>query len=178
VLIFGGSLGAARINAAAVSLLERWRDRDDVQIILIAGDVHANEIAARVPQGKLTVWHGAFVERMELAYAAADIVVSRSGASTVAELAVVGVPAVLIPFPHALRKEQHANARAMQEVGAARLVDDTEVTGEILAGLLEELLHDSAMREKMSSAARASARPHAADEMAQWITELAENRRG
>jgi UDP-N-acetylglucosamine--N-acetylmuramyl-(pentapeptide) pyrophosphoryl-undecaprenol N-acetylglucosamine transferase len=177
VLIFGGSLGAARLNEAAIELAARWSAREDIQMIVVAGMKHAADVGERIEAGKLTVRVLPFVERMELAYAAADVAVCRAGASTVHELAVVGLPSVLVPLPIARRREQHANARMLVGAGAAKMIEDANATPETLEPMLNEILGDSPARERMSLAAHSVARPDAADAMASWILSLAEVRR-
>jgi UDP-N-acetylglucosamine--N-acetylmuramyl-(pentapeptide) pyrophosphoryl-undecaprenol N-acetylglucosamine transferase len=176
VLIFGGSLGASRLNEAAIGLAARWSAREDVQMIIVTGSAHDADVRARIEPGKLTVRALPFVQRMELAFAAADVAVCRAGASTVHELAVVGLPSVLVPLPVALRKEQHANSRMLTGVGAATMVEDANATAETLARVLDDLLADPAARARMSDAARTVARPDAAETMADWILQLAESR--
>jgi len=177
VLVFGGSLGAARLNEAAIGLAARWSAREDIQMVVVTGTSHAADVQERIEPGKLTVRVLPFIDRMELAYAAADVAVCRAGASTVHELAVVGLPSVLVPLPIARRREQDANARMLVGAGAAKVIEDTEASAEALGAILEELLTDGAGRERMSRSARSVARPNAADEMATWILSLAEARR-
>ena len=176
VLIFGGSLGAARLNDAAIGLAARWSAREDVQMVVVSGTAHDEDVRARIEPGKLTIRVLPFVRRMELAYAAADVAVCRAGASTVHELAVVGLPSVLVPLPIARRKEQHANARMLAGVGAATMVEDADATAERLDPLLTSMLADGGARARMSAAARTVARPDAAEAMAEWILQLAEAR--
>ncbi|HEX9713882.1 MAG TPA: undecaprenyldiphospho-muramoylpentapeptide beta-N-acetylglucosaminyltransferase [Actinomycetota bacterium] len=178
VLIFGGSLGATRLNAAAIALAERWRDRDDVQVLIGTGRAHGDEVAGSVPEGKLLVRVLPYLERMDLAYAAADVVVGRAGASTVHELAVCGLPSILIPFPHARRREQDANARLLVDAGAAEVIADDALDGERLGALLEEILSDDERRARMAESASSVARPRAAQEMAEWLASLLDVRRG
>ena len=178
VLIFGGSLGAARLNDAAVGLAERWSARDDVQMIVVTGTAHADAVRARIGAGKLTVRVLPFIDRMELAYAAADVAVCRAGASTVHELAVVGLPSILVPLPIARRHEQHANARMLVDVGAASILDDSHATPEGLAASVEPLLADPGARARMREAAREVARPDAATAIADWILALAKGAAG
>ena len=173
VLIFGGSLGAARLNDAAVGLAERWSTRDDIQMIVVSGTAHADAVRARIGEGKPTVRVLPFVDRMELAYAAADIAVCRAGASTVHELAVVGLSSILVPLPIARRREQHANARMLVDVGAASLVEDADATAEVLARAIDPIVADAGARARMSAAARTVARPDAAETMADWVISLA-----
>jgi UDP-N-acetylglucosamine--N-acetylmuramyl-(pentapeptide) pyrophosphoryl-undecaprenol N-acetylglucosamine transferase len=102
-----------------------------------------------------------YEDRMALVYAAADVAVCRAGASTVAELTAVGLPAIVIPLPGAPGDHQTANGRALSTAGAARLIADAEVDAHRLAVELDRLLDDSLLTE-MASAARRLARPDAA----------------
>jgi UDP-N-acetylglucosamine--N-acetylmuramyl-(pentapeptide) pyrophosphoryl-undecaprenol N-acetylglucosamine transferase len=144
-----------------------WSDRSDVQILLAAGK--AREVPA--PSSAMRVVP--YIERMDLAYAAADIVVARAGASSVCEIAATGTPSLLVPLPIARRHEQHANARFLADPGGAIVLDDTSCTAERLDATLSGLLADRARLDQMSTAARAIARPRAADEIAAWALELA-----
>ena len=174
VVVFGGSLGAVRLNAAVVGLSQIWGERLDVQVLLAAGRDHAASVRGALKPRAMSVRCVEFVERMDYAYAAADVVVSRAGASTVAELAATGVPAVLVPLPVARRREQHANARALTDAGAAVTIENSALDGSSLAVALDGILSDSKRAEAMGGAAKAVAYPDAALEMAKWALELAE----
>lgn len=177
VLLFGGSLGAARLNEAAAGLMRRWRERADLQLVAIAGRAHADALRARMSSGNLAVSIEPFVDRMDLALAAADVVVCRAGGSTVAELAVAAVPAILVPFPHARRQEQHANAAVLADAGAALVVEDADAGADRIGAAVEDLLDDEQRRGRMSSAAASVARPGAAADIARWVLSLAEAKR-
>ncbi|MBX7469733.1 UDP-N-acetylglucosamine--N-acetylmuramyl-(pentapeptide) pyrophosphoryl-undecaprenol N-acetylglucosamine transferase [Streptomyces sp. MAG02] len=172
VLVNGGSLGAARLTAAAVGLAERWRDRPDVHLLIKTGPA---QLAATERQ--LSGLPGAravpYLDRMDLAYAAADLVVCRAGSATVAELAATGVPAVLVPYPHAPGDHQTHNARVLSDAGAGLLVPDAETTAFRLAGLVEPLLADPARLAAMSGAADPGNHARAADLLAARVLELA-----
>ncbi len=175
VLVNGGSQGAASLNRLAVGLAERWRDRRDVRILLKAGRRDHDQTAAALQRsgGGHLVELTSFIEHMNQAYAAADVTLCRPGAGTVAELAVVELPALLVPYPHAPFDHQARNARALVDAGAALLVRDHEATPEVVAPLLERILADRGQLDRMRAGLRALARPHAADEMAAWVMALA-----
>ncbi len=175
VLINGASQGAASLNRLAVGLAERWRDRSDVRFLLKAGrrDHEQTAAALRAGGGAHLVELTPFIERMDLAYAAADFAVCRAGAATVAELAVVGLPAVLVPYPHAPFDHQARNAAALVDAGAAVLVRDHDATPDVVAPLLEPILDDRSELDRMRSGMSNLAHPHAADEVAAWVLELA-----
>jgi UDP-N-acetylglucosamine--N-acetylmuramyl-(pentapeptide) pyrophosphoryl-undecaprenol N-acetylglucosamine transferase len=110
-----------------------------------------------------------FEDRMELALAAADLVVCRAGASTVAEVTAVGVPAVFVPYPAAAEDHQTANARAVADAGGAVVLPDAECTPERLAAEVDGLLADADRLAVMGKAAHALARPDAADRVAALV---------
>ncbi|MEV6046603.1 UDP-N-acetylglucosamine--N-acetylmuramyl-(pentapeptide) pyrophosphoryl-undecaprenol N-acetylglucosamine transferase [Streptomyces xanthochromogenes] len=172
VLVNGGSLGAARLTAAAVGLAERWRDRRDVHLLIKTGPAQLADT-----ESQLSGLPGAravpYLDRMDLAYAAADLVVCRAGSATVAELAATGVPAVLVPYPHAPGDHQTHNARVLSDAGAGLLVPDAETTAFRLAGLVEPLLADPARLAAMSGAADPGNHARAADLLAARVLELA-----
>jgi UDP-N-acetylglucosamine--N-acetylmuramyl-(pentapeptide) pyrophosphoryl-undecaprenol N-acetylglucosamine transferase len=175
ILVNGGSQGAASLNRLAVGLARRWQHRSDVRILLKAGRRDHEQTAAALGAGSGAhlVELTPFIDRMDLAYAAADIAVCRPGAGTVAELAVVGLPAVLVPYPHAPFDHQARNATALVAAGAAIMVRDHDATPEVVGPQLERILDDHRALESMRSELDHLARPCAADEMAAWALELA-----
>lgn len=175
VLVSGGSQGAASLNRLALGLAERWRDRGDIRILLKAGarDHDTTEAALRANAGRHLVELTRFIDRMDHAYAAADLTVCRPGAGTVAELAVAGLPAVLVPYPHAPFDHQARNASALVEAGAALMVRDEEATPDCVGPLVEPLLDDRAKLEAMGRRSHGLAHPRAADELAAWVLQLA-----
>jgi UDP-N-acetylglucosamine--N-acetylmuramyl-(pentapeptide) pyrophosphoryl-undecaprenol N-acetylglucosamine transferase len=106
---------------------------------------------------------------MELAYAIADLVVARAGATTCAEVTVCGLPSILVPYPHATGHHQNANAQALERAGAALRVPDERLTGSTLAAGVVELLDDPGSLERMGERARAWSRPDAADALARVV---------
>ncbi|MEV6393305.1 UDP-N-acetylglucosamine--N-acetylmuramyl-(pentapeptide) pyrophosphoryl-undecaprenol N-acetylglucosamine transferase [Streptomyces sp. NPDC051907] len=172
VLFNGGSLGAARLTEAAVGLAERWRERTDVHLLVKTGPAALEETRRRLARSPVAR-AVPYLDRMDLAYAAADLVVCRAGAATVAELAVVGVPAVLVPYPHAPGDHQTHNARVLSDAGAGLLLPDAETTADRLAALVEPLLADPARLAAMSGAADPGPHAHAADLLAARVLELA-----
>lgn len=160
----GGSLGARTINAAVLGVAERWAKRDDVALYHVVGRRDAAWVegaAPRLEPGGLCYVARPYEERMALFYQAADVVVARAGANTVAELTVVGVPSVLVPLPGAPGDHQTANARVLEAAGAAVVVDDRHCTPDRLTVELESLLNDVARLEAMAAAAATLGRPDA-----------------
>lgn len=179
VAVFTGSLGSARVNAAVAELARRWRDRRDVAVRHVTGRRDYDDLAAdpAVPEpGGLVYQLVEYEERMDLLLAAADVAVTRAGGATVAELAVVGLPAVLVPLPIATRDHQTANARALVGAGAAVLVPDAELGAQRLEDELGPLVADPARRAEMAARARRLGRRDAADAVARLVEDHA--RRG
>jgi UDP-N-acetylglucosamine--N-acetylmuramyl-(pentapeptide) pyrophosphoryl-undecaprenol N-acetylglucosamine transferase len=168
VAVVGGSLGSKRLNEAVIELAELWAGRSDVAIYHVVGRRDwswASAAGTRLPppgDGK-GLWYiqVPYEERMALFYQGADVVVSRAGANTVAELAVVGVPAILVPLPGAPSDHQRANAAVLEGAGAAVVVADSECTGPRLATEIDTLGADPGRLRAMGTAARRVGRPDA-----------------
>ena len=148
IVIFGGSQGALHVNRAAVGACRLLAGREDLQVLILTGSAYLESVRGDLPAAApLRVVAEGFLERMELAYALADLVVSRAGASSIAEITVCGLPALLVPYPHALAGEQEANARALQRAGGASILLDDELSGESLAERIQALAdHDERLR--------------------------------
>lgn len=163
LLVFGGSLGALRINRAVLAALPHWTDRDDLAIHHVVGERDWEAISADAPSnlGRLDYRAVRYEDQMPAALAAADLAVCRSGSSTCFELAMVGLPAILVPSPAVTADQQTRNARPLVAAGGAVLVPDAELDGERLVAEADRLLGDEARLRAMSTAARAWARPDA-----------------
>jgi UDP-N-acetylglucosamine--N-acetylmuramyl-(pentapeptide) pyrophosphoryl-undecaprenol N-acetylglucosamine transferase len=167
VVVFGGSQGALHVNRAIVDALAALTDRSDLQVVLLTGPAHLEGIRATLPSSRsLLVRPLGFLERMELAYAVADLVVARAGATTIAELAVCGIPSILVPYPYATGRHQEANAQALQRAGAADVVLDDAIGGRVFAERIGALLDDVARLRAMGECAAAWSRPDAAETLA------------
>ena len=166
LLVFGGSLGARVLNEEMRQSLPLFGAARGVQLIWQTGraqyDAYRERLGA-LPEGVVLL---PFLERMDLAYAAADLVVCRAGALTLSELAVVGRPAILVPSPYVTADHQTHNARAFEQVGAAVMVAESEAPG-TLAQTALELLRDQPrldfLREKMTGQASSTAAQMIAD---------------
>jgi undecaprenyldiphospho-muramoylpentapeptide beta-N-acetylglucosaminyltransferase len=164
ILVMGGSLGARRINHALFDALPAWTRRGDLCVYHVAGDRDHDELAARVPvddEDPLDYRLIRYEDDMATVYAATDLVLCRAGGNSVAELAVVGLPSILVPLPHAPGDHQTANGRALAAVDAAVLVPDDQLGGARLRQEVEALLGDPPRREHMAQAAAAIGRPDA-----------------
>lgn len=179
VAALGGSLGARRINQAVADLAVRWRDRPDRHIRHITGRRDhgwVDGLAGPAEPGGLAYDLVEYEDDMAAVYAAADLVVSRSGASSVAELAAAGVPAVLVPLPGAPGDHQTANARALAGAGGAVVVGDAELDGARLAAEIDSLAADPDRLGRMERAARAAGRPDAAAAVVDLVEQCAHRR--
>ncbi|WP_246551458.1 UDP-N-acetylglucosamine--N-acetylmuramyl-(pentapeptide) pyrophosphoryl-undecaprenol N-acetylglucosamine transferase [Miltoncostaea oceani] len=175
VLVVGGSQGARSLNRAAV---EAFGDDPPVEVIHVAGPTQLDEtrrlLAARTPGPRYRLI--GYLDNLPDAIAAADLVISRSGGS-VFELAAIGRPSILVPYPHATADHQAKNARWLAEAGAAMVLPDVDCSGERLRGLVGALLSDRRRLEAMAEAARRVGRPDAADVVAEEALALARPRR-
>jgi UDP-N-acetylglucosamine--N-acetylmuramyl-(pentapeptide) pyrophosphoryl-undecaprenol N-acetylglucosamine transferase len=174
VVAFGGSQGAVHINRAVLAALPTI-GTSDVQVLLQSGPFHADATRSSLPtnHGQRVRVFG-FLERIELAYAVADLVIARAGATTIAEVAVCGLPSVLIPYPYATGRHQEANARALQRAGASMMVLDDELDGGVLGERIAWLLDDGERLRSMGQHASAWSRPNAAAALADAVTEAGE----
>ncbi|HEY2955798.1 MAG TPA: undecaprenyldiphospho-muramoylpentapeptide beta-N-acetylglucosaminyltransferase [Candidatus Eisenbacteria bacterium] len=177
IFVFGGSRGAHRINEAALEAMRRLKDRVDVQFILQTGREDFEWAKGVVEAERLPARVMAFLQRIHMAYAAADLVVCRSGAMTLAEIAVCGTPSILVPYPHAAHDHQVVNAANLVDRGAAAVIPDRELTGERLAKEIAHLLSDRQALSRMSANARTFARPDAAERIAASLERWAAGRR-
>ena len=170
LLVFGGSRGARSINRA----VKRWAAETSgrVNIIWQTGSLDFEALRAKcIPSDRL--WIGPYINDMAEAYSAADLVLCRAGASSLAELTNLGKPAVLVPYPHATGNHQFFNAEALVKQGAAELVEDRNIAEDRTRELVLGLLHDRDALARMGEACRKQGRPEAAGELAERIAMLA-----
>jgi UDP-N-acetylglucosamine--N-acetylmuramyl-(pentapeptide) pyrophosphoryl-undecaprenol N-acetylglucosamine transferase len=166
VLATGGSLGAKGINEAIAAHLDSI-GREQVQLIWQTGKPFA-ALAASLSSGKSNVWTSDFITQMEYAFAAADVVISRSGAMSIAELCMAGKPVVFVPFPFAAEDHQTANAQHLVDRDAALLVKDSEA-GERLVPAALALVKDKTRQQALSTNIRKLAVTDAASRIAREI---------
>jgi UDP-N-acetylglucosamine--N-acetylmuramyl-(pentapeptide) pyrophosphoryl-undecaprenol N-acetylglucosamine transferase len=181
VAIFGGSLGAGRLNDAGRELYDRWRLRDDVAVRHVTGprdfDRCAGALdAVRRADDRLLYELVPYEDQMETLYARSALAICRAGAVTVAELAAAGMPAVFVPLPGAPGDHQTRNARTMVDAGAAVLVPDADCDGARLDEVASALVADPNRLDMMAKAAKTLARPDAAARLADLVEEVAGDR--
>lgn len=172
LLVFGGSLGARSINEAMAANAARLQERPQVQVLWQYGQLYEEQYSrcetARLPGVKAQ----AFIGRMDLAYAMADVIICRSGALTISELCFAGKPAIFIPSPNVAEDHQTKNAMALVEAEAAWIIRDEDARGQIITKALS-LLDDEASRKRLSENIRKLAMPDAADRIAEEVLRLA-----
>ncbi len=174
LVVFGGSQGAAAfarlVPGAVARLPDDLRARLSVTQQVRAGEEEA--VAAAYRTGAIEPELAPFFADMPRRIAAAQLVIGRAGASTVAELAAIGRPAILVPYPHAAEDHQTANAMALAKAGGAVVAAEAELTTEALAGHIRAILGDPAHAARMAAAAREKGRPGATHDLADLIGEL------
>jgi UDP-N-acetylglucosamine--N-acetylmuramyl-(pentapeptide) pyrophosphoryl-undecaprenol N-acetylglucosamine transferase len=171
LLVLGGSQGAKALNDAVPPAIARLPQSARPQVTHQAGAAHAEALRAAYAAAGVTATVVSFIEDMAASYAAADLMICRAGASTIAELAAGGVPAVLVPFPHAVDDHQTHNARFLSDRGAAVLVPQPQLTPEKIAELLAHLDREKLLT--MARAARAAGKPEATRAVAEACMGLA-----
>ncbi len=173
LLVLGGSLGAQALNETVPRALALLSTKQRPLVRHQAGERTLAVAERAYADAGVTADVTPFITDMSEAYGWADLVLCRSGALTVSELAAAGVPAVFVPYPHAVDDHQVGNARYLSDAGAARLIIQRDLTVEGLAAALAELLADPAQRLSMAEAARAKAKVDAAERIADVCLELA-----
>jgi UDP-N-acetylglucosamine--N-acetylmuramyl-(pentapeptide) pyrophosphoryl-undecaprenol N-acetylglucosamine transferase len=174
LLVFGGSQGAHAINEAMIRCLpELRRQAPGMHIIHQTGERDYNDALAAYASLGESAEVFKFIEDMPAAFARADLVVCRSGASTVAEITAAGKPAIFVPFPRAADDHQRVNAEALARSGAAVVVEESKLEGVWLAETIAALLGDSRRLQIMSEAARELAHPNAARDIAAMAARVA-----
>lgn len=177
VAVFSGSLGSKVVNAAVVGMVEMLKDRSDIAVRHIVGDRFLAEsgVRRRLDQGIMYDVIG-YEEQMVQVYAAADLMITRGGASTIAELATAGVPAVIVPWAASADDHQSDNARILGSVGAAVVLPEVELTAQRLATLVTEFVADPESLREMAAAAYSAGQAHRSGRLCALIDEVAAQR--
>ena len=171
LLVFGGSQGAGALNRVMMESAAALKQAG-VSVLHQTGERDYNQVQAAYQHSGLSAEVTPFIDRMPQAFARADLLLCRSGASTVAEVAAAGKPAIFVPFPRAADDHQRRNAEALANAGAAMLIPEAELTSERLMKSVGELLADKPRQGKMAVAARGLAHPHAAQDIAAMVAGL------
>ena len=174
LVVTGASQGAKTVNEAVVEMMKSITLRG-WQILHLSGKEHAESVRAGYRELELPACVIDFTPAMADVWAVADLVISRSGASSCAELTACGVPSILMPYPFHKDLHQRANAKVLADAGAAVLLDDQrdrKANAKSLEPIVESLLYDLPKRQAMAGAARALGKPDAAESVARIITQI------
>ncbi len=169
LLVFGGSQGARTLNRAAVEYLE---NRPEVQAIMQTGSRDYDWVVSRLGGEPERIFISPYISDISLAYRVADVALARSGALSISELAAVGLPAILVPYPFAADDHQIHNARTLVETGGAVMIEDESLTGDTLGSALDSLLSNPERLSQMSAAMSAAARRDATQRIVDDIMSL------
>jgi len=173
LLVIGGSQGAHAINVAMAAAAPRILERaPSVSLVHQTGPRDLATVRQEYERAGITARTEAFFDAMADEMAAADLVISRAGATTLAELAAAGRPALLVPFPAATDDHQRRNAEVLVEAHAAAMIEERQLSADRLADTAAELVADPGRRDRMASAMRAFARPDAAARIVDRLIEL------
>ncbi|MDH3345977.1 MAG: UDP-N-acetylglucosamine--N-acetylmuramyl-(pentapeptide) pyrophosphoryl-undecaprenol N-acetylglucosamine transferase, partial [Kiritimatiellaceae bacterium] len=174
LLVMGGSGGAHAINEMVSEALCSLPE-SEIRVTHLTGPSDESHVRRRYEDAGINADVHAYVQEMAPVYEAADFVICRAGASSCAELGVFGIPALLIPFPHAAGDHQTANAHALEKVGAADLVQQDDMTVEWLADYIRTQIEDPSRLEKMRTRALRPDSLYAAQKLAETIEQCAKN---
>ncbi|MDZ7261172.1 MAG: undecaprenyldiphospho-muramoylpentapeptide beta-N-acetylglucosaminyltransferase [candidate division KSB1 bacterium] len=172
LFVFGGSQGAHRINLALLDILDRLLNFQDVQILWATGERDYEMVGQSCAQYGDRVCAKPYIDNMAAAYAISDLALCRAGATTITELALVGLPSILIPFPYATAGHQQFNAQALVNQGAAVMILEKDLSPDRLLTTIHELLENESQRKTMRKKAREWAKPQAASQIIDSLVEL------
>jgi UDP-N-acetylglucosamine--N-acetylmuramyl-(pentapeptide) pyrophosphoryl-undecaprenol N-acetylglucosamine transferase len=162
LLVVGGSLGASSINETVFAAAGEIA-KADIQLIWQTGEFDYEKVKSKTIHGQ--IWIGKFIDEMAYAYAAADMVLCRSGATTIAELTRLGIPAILVPYPHAAANHQELNANSMVKAGAATIIRDSELKTRALSEITR-VMSDDHLRMTMGEHSKKIGKPNAGKDIA------------
>ena len=175
ILVVGGSLGALTINESVESYLDRFPD--DIQLIWQTGKLFYERARAQAQSRKMSnVKVFAFIQRMDLAYAAADLAISRAGAGTISELSITAKASILVPSPNVTKDHQTKNAMALVQKNAAIMIPDSEAMEKLMPEAIATVQNHGVL-EPLSDNIKKMAKFHAAESIAEVIVQLINNRR-
>ena len=175
LLVFGGSQGARVLNQTMIDAIPGWK-RLGIHMRHQTGERDFERVDAAYKQAGLQVEVSKFIDDMPSAFAAADLIVCRSGASTVAEITAAGKPAIFVPFPRAADDHQLKNAEALEKAGAGSLIPESKLSADLLVHAVAELINGPDALMEMSARARSLSHPHASQEIAQIASDLGQQR--
>ena len=173
VLIFGGSQGALKINQAVIQALPKFSQKE-YQELYASGDRYYNEIAEKFDIEKIN--HNLslqpYIKNMTDVMANVDLLIGRAGATSIAELTALGLPAILIPSPYVTNDHQTKNAQSLVNAGAVKMITDADLTGEKLVEAVDEIMGDPEKKAMMAKASRQEGIPDAAERLWSLVNEI------
>jgi UDP-N-acetylglucosamine--N-acetylmuramyl-(pentapeptide) pyrophosphoryl-undecaprenol N-acetylglucosamine transferase len=173
ILVIGGSLGARTINLCIEKAINKFGDKN-VQLVWQTGRAFAARAKQIIEELKIQgVFSFDFIQRMDYAYAVADVIISRAGASSISELAIIGKPAILVPSPNVAEDHQTKNAMSLVQMKAALMVTDIEAPHMLISKTFD-LLHDEGLQDSLSENIKKLAVTDADEKIASEIYKLAE----
>ena len=172
LLVFGGSQGARVLNQTMVDAIPKWTELG-IKIRHQTGERDFEKVESAYKQAGFPAQVSRFIDDMPSAFAQADLVLCRSGASTVGEITAAGKPAIFVPFPFAADDHQRKNAEALENSGAARLIPESELNSERLSTAVAELLRTPAILNQMSIKARSLSHPEAVRQIGEIAATIA-----
>lgn len=173
VLIFGGSRGAKPINEAVLKVMSELREKP-YQVLYVTGEIHFEQVAREIEMigNPENVMIKPYLNNMPEILSGVDLAVTRAGATTLAELTVLGIPSILIPSPYVTNNHQEKNARSLSDHGAAELVKESELTGSKMVTIIDSIITDRKKLDSMKIAAKGLGLPDAADRLYQVIKDI------
>lgn len=177
VLILGGSQGAHAINMAVIEALDHLNGTQAFRFIHQTGEADAEMVQAGYAKAGITARVEAFFDDMAACYAAADLAVCRAGATSVAEVAAAGLPAIFIPYPYAADNHQYFNAKVLSDMGSGEMIEQRGLDGNRLADRISYYARHESVRKEMQAKMAACAKPHAASDVAADINQALEDRK-
>lgn len=172
VFILGGSQGSGSLNQAVLQDLEILKQNNSLQLLWQTGEKDFSDIEQKVKESRISARVFPFITDMAEAYAASDLVVSRSGALTLAEITVCGKPALLVPYPFATANHQFFNAQVLKEKGCAELILEKELVPGKLGNTINQILSDKNRLKQMEKQSQLSAQPEALEKILEEINLL------
>ncbi|HEU5233435.1 MAG TPA: undecaprenyldiphospho-muramoylpentapeptide beta-N-acetylglucosaminyltransferase [Terriglobales bacterium] len=172
LLVFGGSQGARVLNQTMIDSIPKWKELG-IRVRHQTGERDFEKVDSAYKQAAFPAQVSRFIDDMPSAFAEADLVLCRSGASTVGEITAAGKPAIFVPFPFAADDHQRKNAEAVENAGGARLIPESELTPERLSAAVADLLQSPAILNEMSLKARSLSHPEAVRQIGEMAAKLA-----
>ncbi|SEK30594.1 UDP-N-acetylglucosamine-N-acetylmuramylpentapeptide N-acetylglucosamine transferase [Carnobacterium iners] len=179
VLIFGGSRGARILNEAFLEAVPLLKNKD-YQVLFATGEIHYESIKKHIEpylENSSSISVVPYIENMPEVFANVELVVSRSGATTLAELTALGLPSILVPSPYVTNDHQTRNAESLTKRSAAKMIAENRLSGESLIEAIDELMLNKELRKNMANAAKKLGLPKAADHLIQMIKEITDKKK-